>query len=402
MDKIQIAQINKYNVFQCLVRESPINRAAIAKLTDLSIPTVMSIVDDLFEKGVVRSIGKGESSGGKPPEMLKIVPDRFYYIGVDIGRTAIRVVANNIISEQIACLQEPTGEPFPEKIFVERLCKLVVQLVKQLHAENESILGVGIAMPGLIENETGTVIFSPDFGWDNIPLRTWLQGKLLYPIIVENANRTLALNESYIPGETDHSHTTFSINLGYGIGAGLVIGEDLYTGSSGTSGEIGHITVEPKGPVCKCGNIGCLEAVASGEAIASQAQALIRDGLQSKMATLCGGIPDKIDAKLVFQAANMGDETALTIINRAAEYIGIGLSMAVNVFDPDRVVLCGGLMRNGPLFFDKIKVSIQKHKMRHVGRHMIISTGIKGEYSTANGVCRVLANTLWWQRALPI
>jgi predicted NBD/HSP70 family sugar kinase len=257
-------------------------------------------------------------------------------------------------------------------------------------------------MPGLIENETGNVIFSPDFGWDNVPLRTWLQRKLPYPIIVENANRALALNESYIPGETDHTHTTFSVNLGYGIGAGLVIGEDLYTGTSGTSGEIGHITVEPRGPVCKCGNIGCLEAVASGEAIASQAQAFIKNGVQSKIAELCGGFPGKIDAKLVFQAADMGDETALIIIARAAEYIGIGLSMAVNVLDPDRVVLCGGLMKNSPLFGNKITESIQKHKMRFAGRRMIISVGIKGEYSTANGACRVLANTLWWQRALPI
>ncbi|MFP3089858.1 ROK family protein [Treponema sp. TIM-1] len=402
MDKLQIAQINKYNVFRCLVREGPINRAAIAKLTDLSIPTVMSIVDDLFEKEVVRSIGKGESSGGKPPEMLEIVPERFCYIGVDIGRTTIRVVANNIISQQIACLQEPTGDPFPEKIFAERLCKLVLQIVKQLQAKKECVLGVGVAMPGLIENETGNVIFSPDFGWDNIPLRAWLQGRLPYPIIVENANRALALNESYIPGEEDHTHTTFSVNLGYGIGAGLVIGEDLYTGSSGTSGEIGHITVAKEGPVCKCGNIGCLEAVASGAAIAIEAQRIIREGIPSKIAEFCGGDPDKIDAKLVFRAADTGDETALEIINIAAEYIGIGLSMAINVLDPDRVVLCGGLMKNGPLFFNMIKTSLKKHQMRQVGRRLTISTETKGEYSTANGACRVLANTLWWRRALPI
>ncbi|MDR3336813.1 MAG: winged helix-turn-helix domain-containing protein, partial [Treponema sp.] len=86
MDKLQIAQTNKYNVLRCLIREGPINRAAIAKLADLSIPTVMSIIDDLLEKKVVHSIGKGESSGGKPPEMLEVVPDRFYYIGVDVGR----------------------------------------------------------------------------------------------------------------------------------------------------------------------------------------------------------------------------------------------------------------------------------------------------------------------------
>jgi predicted NBD/HSP70 family sugar kinase len=402
MDKLQIAQINKYNVLHCLIRKGPINRAAIAKLADLSIPTVMSIIDDLFEKKVVRSIGKGESSGGKPPEMLEIVPDRFYYIGVDIGRTAIRVVVNNIVSRQIACMQEPTGEPLPEKEFVDRLCGLILQIFTRLDVEKERVLGVGVAMPGLIENETGNVLFSPDFEWNDIPLRTWLQSALPFPVIVENANRALALNESYIPGEEDHVHTTFSVNLGYGIGAGLVIGEDLYIGAGGTSGELGHITVEPEGPVCKCGNTGCLEAVASGAAIAMEGQRIMEKGESSKITELCGNDPRTIDAKLVFQAANLGDGAALKIVDTAAEHIGIGLSMAVNVLDPDRVVLCGGLMKNGPLFFDKIKISLQKHQMRQAGRHMKISMGTRGEYSTANGACRVLANTLWWRRALPV
>jgi predicted NBD/HSP70 family sugar kinase len=402
IDKLQIARTNKYNVLRCLIREGPINRAAIAKLTDLSTPTVMSIIDDLFEKKVVRSIGKGESSGGKPPEMLEVMADRFYYIGVDVGRTTIRVVANNAVSRQVSCLQEPTSNPFPEKKFVNRLGELVLRVIEQLHTEKERILGVGIAMPGLIENETGNVLFSPDFEWNDIPLRTWLQTLLPFPVIVENANRALALNESYIPGEEDHTHTTFSVNLGYGIGAGLVIGEDLYTGASGTSGEFGHITVDRAGPLCHCGNTGCLEAVASGEAIARQARAAVQAGISSKIGALAGGDAANIDAKLVFQAAERGDEAALAIIDMAAEYIGIGLSMAINVLDPDRVVLCGGLIKNGAGFFEKINASMQKHKMRQTSRQMVISAGAKGEYSTANGACRVLANALWWQRALPI
>jgi predicted NBD/HSP70 family sugar kinase len=402
MNKLQIAQINKYNVLRCLIRKGPINRAAIAKLADLSIPTVMSIVDDLFEKDLVRSIGKGESSGGKPPEMLEIVPDRFYYIGVDIGRTAVRVVVNNIMSQHIACQQEPVGDTLPEKKFVDRLSGLILQIYTQLGAGKDRVLGAGIAMPGLIENETGNVLFSPDFEWNDIPLRAWLQKNLPFPVIIENANRALALNESYIPGEDDHSHTTFSVNLGYGIGAGLVMGEDLYTGASGTSGEIGHIAVKKDGPVCKCGNIGCLEAVASGAAIAREGQRIIGEGIPSKIAGLCGNDPGRIDAKLVFQAANLGDKAALEIVNIAAEYIGTGLSMAVNMLDPDRIVLCGGLMKNGPLFFDKIKASLREHQMRQVGRHMTISMETQGEYSTANGACRVLANALWTRRALPI
>ncbi|GHV87450.1 transcriptional regulator [Spirochaetia bacterium] len=406
MDKFQIAQTNKYNVIHCLTREGPINRVAIARRTDLSVPTVMSIIDELFAKGIIRSIGKGEFLRGKPPEMLEIVPDRFFYIGVDIGRTTIRIVANNAISRQILCFQEPTGDPFPEQAFVERLRKLILRIVKRLHTNTERILGAGIAMPGLIENETGRVLVSPDFGWQDIPLQALLQKDLPFPVLVDNSNRALALNESYISGEEDHSHTTFAVNLGYGIGGALVMGEQLYSGASGTSGEIGHSTVDPNGPVCKCGKAGCLEAVASGEAIARlarealSAQAKARS--TSKMAELCGGDPEKIDAALVFRAAELGDKIAMKIIDDAAEYIGIMLSTSINVLDPDRLVLCGGLMKNGPWFFEKIKISIEKYKMKLAGRELVISVGLQGEYSTANGACKNLANTLWWQRALPV
>jgi glucokinase-like ROK family protein len=401
MDKLQIAQINKYNVIRCLMREGPINRAAIAKRMDLSIPTVMFITEGLLRNNFIRSIGKGSSSGGKPPEMLEIVPERFFYIGLDIGRTAIRAVAVNAASRQVACLQEPTDNPVPERQFVDRLGRIILKIIGQLKTKKDRILGVGIAMPGLIEKESGVVLFSPDFGWNNVPLQEWLKTRIPLPVMVENSNRALALNEVFLLGG-EASHTTFAVNLGYGIGAALVIGEELYTGASGTSGEIGHITVAPGGPVCHCGNKGCLEAVASGAAIASQGKQILKTRNSSKIRELAGSDPEKINAELVFRASEQGDKDAAAIVDNAAEYIGIGLSMAINVLDPDQLVLCGGLMRNGPIFFEKIKTSIGAHRMHQAGRAVVISTGKGGEYSTANGACRIFANSLWWNRKLPV
>jgi predicted NBD/HSP70 family sugar kinase len=180
------------------------------------------------------------------------------------------------------------------------------------------------------------------------------------------------------------------------------MGEDLYTGASGTSGEIGHITAAPGGPLCRCGNRGCLEAVASGAAIAAQGKSALGSQKSSILRELAGGDREKVDAGLVFRAAKLGDRDAAAIVDNAAEYIGIGLSMAINVLDPDRLVLCGGLMRNGPAFFEKIQQSIETHRMRQAGRHLVVSAGTGGEYSTANGICRVLSNSLWWNRKLPV
>jgi predicted NBD/HSP70 family sugar kinase len=401
LNQFQIAQTNKYNVFRCLVREGPINRAAIAKRLDISIPTVMAIVEDLFEKKVIRSVGKGESGVGKQPEILAIEPDCFYTVGVDIGRSALRIVVNNLAGAEAASMKEPTGDPFPEKQFITYVKRLMLRFAKKLGIEPGRILGAGFAMPGLIEKGSGKVIMAPDFGWRDIPLQDWLQAGIPYPALVKNSTQALAVNETSVVW-TDEIHTTLCVNLGYGIGAAIITGEDLYEGTGGISGELGHCVVDRDGPLCKCGNSGCLEAVASGEAIARQAQTIIAHHGRSKMAEFRGTQAVGIDAKMVFDAAKAGDATALKITNSAAENIGLGLSTAVNLLDPDRVLLCGGLMRNGPDFLDRIKASMEEHLTAKTDRGLVLQAGTRDEYSTAKGASRVLMNTLWARRALPI
>nr|AGS57588.1 ROK domain-containing protein [uncultured bacterium] len=396
----QIAQTNKYNVLRCVIQEGPINRAAIAKKIGLSIPTVMAAINDLVEKKALRGAGRTGNGIGKPAPLLEIIPDCFFYIGLDLGRTSIRLVVNNAAGIQTASMQEKTGDPFPEEVFVDRLCALVKRTLGDLSIKTKHILGMGVAMPGLIENGTGQVLISPDFGWKDIPLQTWLREKLPWPVLVRNSNHALALNENALL-ETEGT-VTFCVNLGYGIGAALVSGGELYTGASGTTGELGHSVIEKGGPVCKCGNSGCLESVASGEAIARQAQTIIAHHGRSKIAELCGGDAGRIDARMVFEAAGAGDRPALKIIDTAAEYIGMGICTAVNVLDPDRVVLCGGLTQNGPWFLERIQAAMEEHIMPRTGRRLAVSSGKGGEYSTAAGASRVLLNTLWAERALPV
>jgi predicted NBD/HSP70 family sugar kinase len=334
--------------------------------------------------------------------MLEVVPDFFHVAGIDIGRTAVRIVISDAASRQCFWYREATGEPFPEDDFISRIAHMLRKTIKSRRIKMNAILGAGIAKPGLIESGTGRVIISPDFGWRDIPLQEKLQKSFPFPVLVRNSNHALALNESALEDGGDQYRVSFCVNLGYGIGAALVMGDELYAGAGGTSGDLGHSLVESGGPLCKCGNSGCLEAVASGEAIARQAAAIVAHHGGERIAELCGGDVSQIDARMVFRAAGEGDAAALKIISAAADDIGMGLSTAVNVLDPDRLILCGGLMENTPSFFERIRSRMEAHVMPNAGRRLELAAGKGGEYSTAAGACRALLNTLWNEKALPI
>lgn len=346
-DRYRAAPTNKSNVMRTIILEGPISRAALAKRVGLSLPSVMTITENLINRGLVRAVGKGKSSGGKPPELLSVVPESEYYMGVDIGRGTIRLVLMNLAQKVVYGTMVETGEVQPVEAFVDRLCERIQSSLLESGVALDRLAGVGVAMPGLIERDTGHILFSPDFGWSDIPLQSWLQSRLSYPVLVENANRALALAESGWRGDGGESgtHTVLCVNIGHGIGAALMQNNQLYYGSSGTSGELGHITVCKDGPLCACGNSGCLEAVASGEAIALQARDAVCSGLPTSLRERCGGASERIDAKLVFEVAAKGDAVALSIVDKATDYIGIGLAMAINILDPDCIVLCGGLTK---------------------------------------------------------
>lgn len=144
-----------------------------------------------------------------------------------------------------------------------------------------------------------------------------------------------------------------------------------------------------------CGNSGCLEAVASGEAIALQARDAVCSGLPTSLRERCGGVSERIDAKLVFEVAAKGDAVALSIVDKATDYIGIGLAMAINILDPDCIVLCGGLTKNGPLFFDGVAHSMQMRQMRQAGRHVTLRLGTRGDYGTAIGAAHIISYNGW-------
>lgn len=392
--------MNKRNVLSCIEDNQPINRSAIAQMVGLSIPAVMSITDELLEHGMIQSIGRMGSGVGKHPEQFTICGSHFRYVGVDVGRINTRVVITGQDGEVLISTSQLTKDAEEPEKCIEHLCKQVKDTLEKSEVDEETVVGVCIAMPGLIESDTGTVIFSPDFGWRGIPLEKLAQ-KQLDPlhVIVRNANRAQARWETR-PGMNNKESTIFCVGLGYGIGSGIISNGEVYYGSSGTSGEIGHIIVNPNGPVCLCGNNGCLEAVSSGRAIAEQAKEIVKNNGNTVIRKLCDNDPENITAKTVFEAAVLQDEIAMRLIDQAAKYIGIALATAINMLDPDTIYLCGGMMKNGDDFLNRIKKYTRERQMHLAGRHVAIRPGSKDELNVAKGATLMIQDSGWEFKAL--
>lgn len=392
LDLSSITSNNRMNVFNCILEAKKINRSVIAKKVELSIPSVMSITEDLIEKGIIYAVGKGESHGGKRPEMLSVVPDRFFFIGVDVGRTSIRVAVMNNCRDIIYKASSPTESVEPDQL-IGQITEMTMNSISELKIPSERIVGVGVAMPGLIERGTGKVLFSPNFGWTDVPLQDKLKSQLPFNVLIENANRALTVGEIKNM-QLKFTSCVIGVNLAYGIGSAVVLPNGLYYGASGTSGEIGHVIVENHGSYCSCGNYGCIESIASGEAIARQARIAIANKIQTSIVEKCGGDLKKLDAKMVFDSAKEGDHLAESIVKKAADYIGKGLAIAINMLDPEQIILCGGLTLNGDFFIDLIKKAVSKYQMRFAGQNVQIIVGKSGQYATAIGGAWIVVNNI--------
>ena len=407
MNDVPILNKNESFILKLIRDRKKINKSTIAYIANISVPTAMKITNNLVSRGMVRYCGRSESRGGRTSELYEFSGSSFYSIGVDISPTKIKV----ILMDLDGCIIFKQDKSFDNNNtpyqLVEDITSLIKNILENVSINILSIIGIGVGMPGILNVKNGDVLFSPNFHWENIKLLSLLKNSIKksvdidFDLYLENTNRVSALAEKYF-GKCRKVDSFIAINLGYGIGSAIYNDNDLYRGSSETSGEFGHITVEKDGILCTCGNNGCLEALASGRAIALQAKNLIASGVKTEILNLVDGNIDKIYAKTVFEAAKINDNAALDLLQKASEYIGIGIATYINLFDPKKIVLMGG-MSNETIFIDRIKDAVAARQMRFAGREVTISVSDLGEYSTSIGAASInLMNFLKFGLAKPI
>ena len=391
VDKSIINTMNKRDVLNIIRNNGTIFRAEIARLSGLSMPTIMKIADNLIELGLIREIGKGESSGGKPPKLLEFVADSYYCVGIDLGTTKITGVVLDFYANIIYKKTVLNDVNCSVNSMIERICNVIDNTLSQPEINRKKIIGIGIGMPGLVDNDTREVLFSPNLGWENVDLVGIIHERFGLPVMIENVTRAMAMGESHF-GIARKTKNFICVNLGYGIGSAMMINGELYSGTTGTSGELGHVVIDPVGPKCECGNRGCIEAISSAKAITNSARKRLQKGETSILTNMCGNDLSKIEAKTVFEAARQGDLLACDIINNAIEYLGIGLALMINLLDPQYIILEGGMANAGEILTDKLEKTIAKHRMKHAGMRCKMVVSEFGADAAAIGGASLILN----------
>jgi glucokinase len=291
-----------------------------------------------------------------------------FIIGVDLGGTNIVVGALPVDgSRQIGMRTLPTHAELGAEGVVDRIAAMIENVIldvrKETGAERDDILGVGIGSPGPLDRERGVVVVTPNLGWRDYPLRDEISKRVGLQATLDNDANCATLGEWWI-GAAKGGKNVVGMTLGTGIGGGLILDGQLYHGTSDVAGEIGHTSIDSTGRRCKCGNYGCLEAYCSGPAIAERAREALEGEESPGILSLVDGNPSKITASTVYEAARLGDLVAREVVRETGRFLGTGLSNLINIFNPDIVVLAGGVTQAGDALFVPLRAEVRRRAFK--------------------------------------
>ena len=393
MDSTYINRLNKIRVLELIRKEKSISRADIAKVARLSAPTITRIVDSLIrnEKLVV-DLGLGSSEGGRPPNLVSFASDSRFIIGVDIGRTNIKAALADLDAKILQESMQATDAEGGFKRVMEGVAAIIEDLIAKSRVDRRDIMGVGLAIGGIIDKKLSIVEFSPDFAWTNVDPASTLSKLIGLPVRLDNVTRLTAIGELHY-GVGKKYRDFICINIGYGIGAGIIVEGAPYYGTHGAAGEFGHIVVSKDDErVCNCGNRGCIEAISSGYGIARTVREQIRRGKASSLVEACKGDVEGITAEMVVQAANGGDALALEVFQEAMECLSIGIVNLITLFDPEAILLCGRVALAGEIVLAPIRAMVASRSINVYRQDIHIGLATFGLRATVMGALALILN----------
>jgi predicted NBD/HSP70 family sugar kinase len=344
-----IRAINKQRVLRLIRAAGPLSRADAAEQTGLTRPTISAVVAELLDEGWVVEVGTGESSGGRPPILLRFNPKARFVIGAELSAGHVRAVLADL-SGQVAGRIKYRVESTDPLVELSRVEAAIRQLLDGVPGGSASVTGIGLGITGLVDAAAGIWRYSPHFAVQDLPVAELLKERVGLPVVVENDARAMAWGERSFGAARGVDNLAY-IRVGVAISAGIIIGGELYRGAHQGAGEIGHTIVDDDGPRCRCGSYGCLETLASAPAIARRAVKRMQKGEQSAIAAMVAGDLEQVIGTTVIKAARVGDRLAQETLNAAGRYLGLAIGNLINLLNPSVVIVGGGTGLAGPDLF---------------------------------------------------
>jgi glucokinase-like ROK family protein len=376
------------------------SRSELVERTGLGRAIVAQRVGELLERGLVVEGDVGPSTGGRPPRQLAFRARAGHVLVADLGATSIDVAVTDLDGRILGHHDEPARIEAGPDACLDRVDELFDLLLRTTQAAPGSLWGVGIGVPGPVEFQTGRPISPPIMpGWDGYPIRERFAARYAAPVWVDNDVNVLALGE-WRSGVAAGHEDVVVVKIGTGIGAGIISGGRLHRGAQGSAGDVGHIQiVDDTSVVCRCGNIGCLEALAGGEAIGRGGAAAALGGRSARLRTALDQ-RGEVTAEDVARGASFGDPVAVALLQDAGRRVGSMLASVVNFFNPSLIVIGGGVANSPDLLLASIRETVYRRSLPLATRELLIQRSSLGGQAGVIGASSMVVDQLFSREAI--
>jgi len=349
---------NRSVVLTKLYRDGPLSRQEVSQATSLSQASVSNLVGELLEDGLVEEAGSVDSDGGRPIALLRVAPRYGYVVGVDVGETRIQTEIFDLSMTALAKAEHPiaSARPRPATV-IGHVLEGITSVIEQAGVDRAEVLGVGVAVSGVVERPDDAVVYAQTLGWEGVPIGAMLRDGTDLPILVDNGAKTLGQAEMWFGAGRGARHAVIAL-VGSGVGAAVVADGASYRGAHSSAGEWGHTTVVLDGLTCRCGAKGCLEAYVGGEAVLERFRKANR-GRPAK------GQDAEEALVALLTVADGSSRAATAVVEETIEYLGAGFGTLVNLFNPERLVLGGWAgLALGERFLPRLREATARHALR--------------------------------------
>lgn len=360
-NQVQLKNFNRRTVLGYIRRNGTATKAGLASVTGLTFMAIKKILAELQELNLIRD-GQMESGGMGRKAVSYVINENYRYtIGIHINKFITGIALLNLRGQILAIERYSMDKEFEnQNDFVTMLAEAVNRVIEKSGVKRDDILGIGVGAPGPLDCESGVILTPPNMPMlDYLPLKETLEGRTGFPVFLNKDTNVIAFAEYWYRNNRDCSNLAY-VEVDMGIGSGIIIDGKLNVGANCIAGEFGHITIDLNGPLCNCGNRGCLEAMSSGIAVLR----MLGEQLENQKDHPLYHKRNSLTIEDVFEMTDKKDLLTISILNRSALYVGVAVSNLINTFDPEMIILGGILIQKYPMYFNIVQDVANQRKVK--------------------------------------